>query len=111
MELSVVIPCLNEIETIEICINKCKTALKKLNIESEIILADNGSTDGSIVKAKELGAKVVNVTEKGYGNALKGGINSAAGKYVIMADCDNSYDFLQLDKFYNKLKNGLPIYL
>ena len=98
MELSIVIPCLNEIETIEICINKCKTALRKLNIKAEIILADNGSIDGSIEKAKELGAKVVNIAEKGYGNALKGGINSATGKYVIMADCDNSYDFLQLDK-------------
>ena len=109
MDLSIVIPCLNEIETIEICISKCKTALQKLNIKAEIILADNGSTDGSIEKAKELGVKVVNIKKKGYGNALKGGINSATGKYIVMADCDNSYDFLQLDKFYNKLKSGFDI--
>ena len=109
MELSIVIPCLNEIETIEICINKCKKALKELNINSEIILADNGSTDGSQEKARELGARVVFVKEKGYGNALKGGINLAKGKYIIMADCDNSYDFLQLGKFYNKLKSGFDI--
>ena len=98
MELSIVIPCLNEIETIEICINKCKTAIKKMDIDAEIILADNGSNDGSVEIAKQLGARVVNVNQKGYGNALKGGINSAKGKYIIMADCDNSYDFLQINK-------------
>ena len=109
MELSIVIPCLNEIETIEVCINKCKKALKKLNIKSEIILADNGSTDGSQKKAKELGALIVDIKEKGYGNALRGGISSAKGKYIIMADCDNSYDFLQLGKFYYKLKEGFDV--
>ncbi|WP_440613967.1 glycosyltransferase family 2 protein [Candidatus Pelagibacter sp. HIMB1748] len=109
MELSIVIPCLNEIETIEICINKCKTAIKKMDIDAEIILADNGSNDGSVEIAKQLGARVVSVNQKGYGNALKGGINSAKGKYIIMADCDNSYDFLQIDKFYKKLKDGFDI--
>ena len=67
MELSIVIPCLNEIETIEICINKCKTAIKKMDIDAEIILADNGSNDGSVEIAKQLGARVVNVNQKGYG--------------------------------------------
>ena len=104
MELSIVIPCLNEIETIEVCINKCKKALKKLNIKSEIILADNGSTDGSQKKAKELGALVVDIKEKGYGNALRKGISSAKGKYIIMADCDNSYDFLQGISHFHEFK-------
>lgn len=106
MQLTVVIPCLNEIETIEICIKKCQEALKKMNIESEIIIADNGSSDGSIEVAKKLGARVVDIKSKGYGNALRGGIDRANGKFIIMADCDNSYDFLCIDQFYNKLIEG-----
>lgn len=109
MELSVVIPCLNEIETIEICINKCKLAIRKMNIKAEIIVADNGSDDGSAELAKKLGAKIVNIKDKGYGNALRGGIEAAIGKYIIMADCDNSYNFLDIDKFYYKLKGGFDI--
>ena len=80
-----------------------------MNIKAEIILADNGSTDGSIELAKKLGAKVYSIKKKGYGNALIGGIKFARGKYIIMADCDNSYDFSQLDKFYKKLKSGFDI--
>ena len=69
MQLSIVIPCLNEIETIEICINKCLQSIKKMNIEAEVILADNGSTDGSIELAEKLGARVIRIKDKGYGNA------------------------------------------
>ena len=106
MKLSVVIPCLNEIETIEICLTKCFNSIKKLKIEAEVILADNGSTDGSVEIAKEMGAKVISIKNKGYGNALRGGIDYAKGKYIIMADADNSYDFLSIDLFYNKLNEG-----
>ncbi len=106
MQLSIVIPCLNEIETLEICISKCFKSIKKLEIEAEVILADNGSTDGSIELAKKMGAKVIHVKNKGYGNALRGGIIQAKGKYIIMADADNSYDFLCVDLFYNKLNEG-----
>ena len=106
MQLSIVIPCLNEIETIEICINKCFQSIKKMNIEAEVILADNGSTDGSIELAKKLGVSVVRIKDKGYGHALRGGIENAKGKYVIMADSDDSYDFLCVDHFYNKLIDG-----
>ena len=109
MQLSIVIPCLNEIETIEICINKCIKSIKKLNIEAEILIADNGSTDGSIEIAKKMGARVVDIKKKGYGNALRGGINEAKGKYIIMADCDDSYDFLSIDLFYNKLLEGFDM--
>jgi len=106
MQLSIVIPCLNEIETIEICINKCLQSIKKMNIEAEVILADNGSTDGSIELAEKLGARVIRIKDKGYGNALRGGIKNAKGKYIIMADSDDSYDFLCIDHFYNKLIDG-----
>ena len=106
MNLSVIIPCLNEIETIEICLIKCFESIKKLKINAEVILADNGSTDGSIEIASKMGAKIVHIKNKGYGNALRGGISKAKGKYIIMADSDNSYDFLSIDLFYNKLNEG-----
>ena len=106
MQLSIVIPCLNEIETIEICIKKCFLSIKKLGIDAEVILADNGSVDGSIEIAEKMGARIVTVLDKGYGNALRGGIAKANGRYIIMADADNSYDFLCIDKFYNKLTEG-----
>ena len=109
MELSIVIPCLNEIETINVCINKCNRSIDELGIEAEVILADNGSTDGSIEIAKKMGAKIVHIENKGYGNALRGGIDHAKGKYIIMADADNSYDFLSVGLFYNKLNEGFDI--
>tara|TARA_B100001248_G_scaffold261998_1_gene255477 strand:- start:886 stop:2007 length:1122 start_codon:yes stop_codon:yes gene_type:complete len=111
MLLSIVIPCLNEEETLGICINKCLKTFKKLQIEgnSEIIIADNGSIDNSINIAQKLGAKVVNVKKKGYGSALITGIESAKGKYIIMGDADNSYDFYELDNFYSKLLNGYDL--
>jgi len=108
MILSVVIPCLNEEETISICIEKCINSFQKLNIthEAEIIIADNGSSDNSKSIANKLGAKVVNVSKKGYGNAIIGGIKEASGKYIIMGDADNSYDFNEIDKIYAKLIEG-----
>jgi glycosyltransferase involved in cell wall biosynthesis len=105
-ELSVVIPCLNEHETIGICVEKAVRALRTANIDGEVILADNGSTDGSIEIAERAGARHVPVPAKGYGNALMGGIAAARGRFVIMGDADDSYDFLEIPKFVEKLRGG-----
>jgi glycosyltransferase involved in cell wall biosynthesis len=109
LELSIVMPCLNEADTLETCILKAQKALQDNNIIGEVIVADNGSTDGSLAIAARLGARVVNVQEKGYGNALMGGISVAKGKYVIMGDADDSYDFLEAPKFVEKLREGYDI--
>lgn len=108
-ELSVVMPCLNEADTLETCIKKAKSCLEKYAIQGEIIIADNGSTDGSQEIAVRNGARVVNVKQKGYGSALKGGINEALGKYIIMGDADDSYDFLNLYPFIEKLREGYDL--
>ncbi len=102
-------PCLNEAETIGLCIRKAKDFIAKNNVKAEIIIADNGSSDGSGKIAKETGAIVVNVAEKGYGRALIGGINAAGGKFIIMADADDSYDFGSLMPFLNKLREGYDL--
>src|SRR5436305_1345312 len=91
-EVSVVIPCLNEVETLGVCIDKANRALAQHAIAGEIVVADNGSTDGSQQLAQARGARVVAVAERGYGNALMGGIAAARGKYIIMGDADDSYD-------------------
>lgn len=111
MKLSVVIPCLNEEETIGICIKKCLNSFERIGIKNfaEIIVADNGSTDKSIKIANDLGAKIINVEKKGYGSALTKGIEASAGDYIIMADADNSYDFNEIDKFYEKLLEGYDL--
>lgn len=106
MELSVVMPCLNEAETLEICIAKAQRSIEKLNITGEVVIADNGSTDGSQAIAARMGARVVPVAAKGYGSALWGGIAAARGKYVIMGDADDSYDFTNLAPFVVKLREG-----
>ncbi|MEH6538120.1 MAG: glycosyltransferase family 2 protein [Psychroserpens sp.] len=106
IELSIVMPCLNEEETLGVCIKKAQHFIDSNKISGEIIIADNGSTDTSISIAKQLGARLVHVKEKGYGNALKGGINAAKGVYVIMADADDSYDFESLMPFLKKLREG-----
>lgn len=106
LELSVVMPCLNESDTLESCIRKALRAMKDHNIVGEIIVADNGSTDQSIEIAKGNGAAVVHIVEKGYGNALMGGIDAAKGRFVIMGDADDSYDFLEIPKFVDKLREG-----
>lgn len=105
-EVSVVMPCLNEADTLAICIEKAQRAMRINGIEGEVIVADNGSIDGSQEIAQRLDARVVPVTEKGYGNALMGGIRAAQGKYVIMGDADDSYDFLEIPKFVEKLRAG-----
>ncbi len=109
VELSVVMPCLNEADTLEICIHKAQRAVREHSINCEIIVADNGSSDDSIEIAKRNGASVVRVTAKGYGNALMGGIEAAKGKYVIMGDADDSYDFLEIPKFVEKLREGYDL--
>ena len=106
MELSVVIPCLNEVETVGICVSKALKAIQDHQIQGEVIVADNGSTDGSIAVSEKLGARVVPVTEKGYGNALMGGIAEANGRYIIMGDADDSYDFLEIPHFTEELRKG-----
>lgn len=109
IELSIVMPCLNEIETIELCISKAQQFMQTHNITGEVIIGDNGSTDGSIEKALSLGAVVVNVKEKGYGNASRGAIEAANGKYIITADTDDSHDLLNLEPFLSKLKEGYEL--
>lgn len=109
IEVSVVMPCLNEEETLETCIKKAKAAFKKLNISGEVIIGDNGSTDKSIEIARTNGARVVHQHLKGYGNALRCGIEAASGKYVIMGDADDSYDFGELGKFVEKLREGYDL--
>ena len=109
IEVSVVMPCLNEAETLETCIVKAWRALQQANIAGEVVVADNGSTDASVEIAKRLGARVVNVRAKGYGNALMGGIAVAAGKYVVMGDADDSYDFGHIPRFVEGLRSGADL--
>jgi glycosyltransferase involved in cell wall biosynthesis len=109
IEVSIVMPCLNEADTLAVCIQKAHRALAACAARGEIIVADNGSTDGSTAIATALGARVVHVTRKGYGNALKGGIAAARGKYIVMGDADDSYDFLETPKFVEKLRAGYQI--
>src|SRR4029077_18519220 len=89
VEVSIVMPCLNEAETLARCIQEAQRAIEKGDLSGEIVIADNGSTDASPVIARELGARVVEVSRKGYGNALIGGVEAAAGKFVIMGDADD----------------------
>lgn len=109
LKLSIVMPCLNEEETLEKCINDAKSFLSRTKINGEIIIADNGSTDNSINIANKNGAKVVNVEKKGYGAALRGGIEASNGKYIIFGDSDSSYDFSALDLFIEKLEEGYDL--
>jgi glycosyltransferase involved in cell wall biosynthesis len=106
VELSVVMPCLNEADTLGTCIEKAQRALREHGIVGEVIVADNGSSDGSPEIARRLGARVVPVTARGYGNALMGGIAAARGQYILMGDADDSYDFLEIPKFVAKLREG-----
>jgi glycosyltransferase involved in cell wall biosynthesis len=106
IELSVVMPCLNEAETLETCILKAQKAFRDANIAGEVIIADNGSTDGSQEIGERLGAKVARVQARGYGNALMGGIAAASGKYIVMGDADASYDFGHIPRFLEQLRTG-----
>ena len=109
IEVSVVMPCLNEAETLEACIVKAQRALQQAHIAGEIVIADNGSSDGSLQIAERLGAKVVNVQAKGYGSALMGGIAAASGQYVVMGDADDSYDFGHIPRFVEQLRKGADV--
>lgn len=109
IELSVVMPCLNEAETIGACIRKARAALEQANVAGEVIVGDNGSTDGSVEMAERLGAKVVRVKAKGYGSALMGGIAAAVGKYIVMGDADDSYEFGHIPRFLEQLRNGADL--
>ncbi len=108
-ELSIVMPCLNEADTLESCIRKARRALDEHGIDGEIVVADNGSTDGSQAIATRLGARVVDVAEKGYGSALMGGIAAARGRFIIMGDADDSYDFGEVPRFVEKLRAGYEL--
>ena len=109
IEVSVVIPCLNEAETIVACIDKAMRALAERDILGEVVVADNGSTDGSQALAAARGARVVQIASRGYGNALMGGIGAARGRYVVMADADDSYDFREVPRFVEKLRQGYEL--
>src|ERR1051325_11384597 len=109
LELSIVMPCLNEAETLGICISKARQWLIKNRVAGEIIVADNGSIDGSQKIATTLGACVIDVAQKGYGSALLGGISAARGKYVVMGDADDSYNFSHLDLFLERLRDGFDL--
>src|SRR6266851_1224108 len=106
VELTVLMPCLNEAETLARCIDKASTYLTRSGVNGEVLVADNGSTDGSQAIAAAHGARVVNIPTRGYGAALIGGINAARGHYVIMGDSDDSYDFSNLDGFVAQLRDG-----
>jgi len=109
IELSIVLPCLNEAETLAVCVQKAFRALLDNDIAGEVIVADNGSTDGCPEIAARNGARVVRVAEKGYGSALMGGIAAARGKYMLMGDADDSYDFLEAPNFLKKLREGYEL--
>jgi glycosyltransferase involved in cell wall biosynthesis len=106
IEFSIVIPCLNEANTLGRVIRKAQRSLERAGIRGEVIVADNGSTDGSQAIAQDLGAQVIAVERKGYGAALRGGFAAARGRYIIMGDADDSYDFEALDPFFEKLREG-----
>jgi glycosyltransferase involved in cell wall biosynthesis len=109
IELSVVIPCLNEADTLAECVEKAQRTINENRIAAEVIVADNGSTDGSLDIAAHLGARIVNVPERGYGSALMGGIAAARGRFIIMGDADSSYDFGEIPHFLAKLREGFDL--
>jgi glycosyltransferase involved in cell wall biosynthesis len=108
-ELTILMPCLNEAETLATCISKARSFLARAGIRGEILIADNGSTDGSQAIATSNAARVVTVPSRGYGSALRTGIRAARGRYIIMGDCDDSYDFSRLDQFVEKLRDGYQL--
>jgi len=108
-ELTILMPCLNEAETLERCIVKARGFLSRSGVAGEVLIADNGSTDGSQALAEASGARVVAIKERGYGSALLGGIRAARGRYVIMGDSDDSYNFKDLEPFVEKLRQGFQL--
>jgi glycosyltransferase involved in cell wall biosynthesis len=109
VDVSVVIPCLNEANSLALCVDKAMAAFRKAGLSGEVVVADNGSTDGSIQIAEEHGARVLRVTERGYGAALRAGIAAARGPFIIMGDADDSYDFTDVPRFVEKLREGYDV--
>ena len=109
IEVSVVIPCLNEANSLGFCVDKAVNAFRSAGLSGEVIVADNGSTDGSIQIAEEHGARVIRVQERGYGAALRAGIAASSGSFIIMGDADDSYDFTDVPRFVEKLREGYDI--
>jgi glycosyltransferase involved in cell wall biosynthesis len=105
-EVSVVIPCLNEAETVERCVHKAHAGLSRLGVAGEVIVADNGSDDGSPELAAGAGARVIRVTQRGYGSAIQGGMSEARGRFIIIGDADDSYDFTAIGPFVDELRKG-----
>ena len=108
-ELTILMPCLNEAETIATCVRKAKSYIDSRGIAGEVVVADNGSTDGSQALARACGARILSIPAKGYGAALMGGIQAAGGRFIIMGDSDDSYDFSALDPFMEKLRAGYDL--
>ncbi len=111
VEISVVMPCLNEEATIARCIEKAHAGIRRLAVEGEIVVADNGSTDRSVAVAESLGARVVRVPERGYGAAYRAGIVAAHGRLIVMGDSDDTYDFSKLDELVRPLRDGADMVL
>jgi glycosyltransferase involved in cell wall biosynthesis len=109
VELTILLPCLNEAETLARCIESARLGIQCAGVRGEILVADNGSTDGSQAIAEKSGARVVAVAEKGYGSALRGGVQAAAGKWILMGDADDSYDFSEADRFVKKFQEGFEL--
>jgi glycosyltransferase involved in cell wall biosynthesis len=109
VELTILMPCLDEALTVATCVSKARGFLQRSKVNGEVLVADNGSSDGSQAAATAAGARVIQVTQKGYGAALMGGIRAAAGHYVIMGDADDSYDFENLDRFVGALREGYDL--
>src|ERR1700730_5619940 len=109
LELTILMPCLNEAETISTCVAKAKSFLARAGISGEVLIADNGSSDGSVALAQRDGARVIAVAERGYGAALRAGVAAARGRFVVMGDADDSYDFSGLDPFIAKLRDGCDL--
>src|SRR2546427_6478120 len=105
-ELTILMPCLNEAATVGSCVAKARGFLQRAGIDGEVLIADNGSDDGSRMLAERAGARVIEVAERGYGAALAAGIAAARGRFIIMGDADDSYDFAELDAFVEKLRQG-----
>ena len=109
LQLTILMPCLNEAETIARCVESARVGLQRAGVPGEILIADNGSTDGSQAIAEKLGARVISIAKKGYGNALRGGIAAAHGEWIIMGDADDSYDFGESDRFVKKFQEGYEL--
>jgi hypothetical protein len=109
VDVSVVIPCLNEANSIAFCVEKAIKAFRTAGLRGEVVVADNGSTDGSIEISEKLGARVIRVPQHGYGAALRAGITAAGGEFIVMGDADDSYDFYELPRFVEMWRKGFDV--